>query len=152
MKERFTLAAAVMLLLTRRGDGGEEILLQRRQGTGYRDGYFDLCAAGHVEAGEPLRRAMAREAKEELGIEIGPDELRFVCLIHKLSGGEEYMNAYFTAQSYRGEPTVCEPTKCGGIGWYPIDALPAPMVEDRILALENYRRGISYGEYGWGEE
>lgn len=152
MKERFTSRAAVMLLLTREGESGEEILLQRREGTGYRDGYYDLCAAGHVEAGEPLTRAMAREAYEELGIVIEPSELRFVCLIHKLSGGEEYMNAYFRAESYLGEPTVCEPTKCGGLGWYPIDALPSPMVEDRIDAVENYRLGITYGEYGWDIE
>lgn len=140
------------MIITREGDCGEEILLQRRCGTGFRDGYYDLCAAGHVEEGESLSAAMIREAREELGIEIMPCDLRFVCLIHKHLGGETYFNAYFGAESYAGEPRICEPEKCDELRWFGINALPELLVEDRRDAIENYLNGTVYGEYGFGTE
>lgn len=149
MKKRFLSAAAVMLILTRECDGRTEVLLQRRAGTGWRDGYYDLCAAGHVEEGESLTRAMAREACEELGINIAEGDISLVCLIHKRSGGESYLNAYFTATRFDGEPRINEPEKCSELGWYHIDSLPSPMVEDRPLAIECMLRGVHYAEYGW---
>lgn len=151
MKERFLSASAVMLFITRQTLGGEEILLQLRCGTGYRDGYYDLCAAGHVEDGESLTEAMRREAREELGIGIDEGELRFVCLIHKRSGGESYFNAYFKAEEYAGEPKICEPEKCGELRWFKIDELPEMLVEDRRLAIKYYQSGVSFGEYGFNE-
>ena len=60
MRERYKTASAVMLLLLRERNGRQEILLQKRRNTGYADGMWDCGAAGHVEAGETMRAAMAR--------------------------------------------------------------------------------------------
>lgn len=49
MKERFLTRSVVILMLIRDTKDGEEILLQKRQNTGYADGYYDLSASGHVE-------------------------------------------------------------------------------------------------------
>ena len=61
MKERFKLIPEVFLILVKDG----KTLLSRRANTGYMDGHYGLVA-GHAEAHEPMRIAMAREAKEEL--------------------------------------------------------------------------------------
>ena len=59
----FALVPASYVLLLR----GPEVLLQRRQNTGYMDGFWVAGAAGHVEPGETARHAAVREAREELG-------------------------------------------------------------------------------------
>ena len=149
MKERFLTASAVMLIITRGGSDGEEILLQKRCGTGYRDGFYDLAVAGHVEKDEPLSAAMIREAKEEIGIELTPDELKFVCLRHKRSGGEVYFNSYFKLKALSGTPKIMEKEKCSALEWHPICRLPENIVEDRPLAVECYLSGDRFKEYGW---
>ena len=44
MGERFRVVPAAYVVLQR----GPEVLLQLRQGTGYRDGHWAVAAAGHV--------------------------------------------------------------------------------------------------------
>ncbi len=67
--ERFTVVpAAYVFLLRPGGDGGREVLLQLRQGTGYMDDHWAAAVAGHVEKGETVYDAARREADEEVGI------------------------------------------------------------------------------------
>lgn len=64
--------------IVRPGDGGPEIVLQRR--AMHKDvwpGRFDASAAGHVRFGETIAEA-TREVEEELGIHVEPHELRHV--------------------------------------------------------------------------
>ena len=151
MSERFKVPCAVMLMLIREQDGKEQILLQKRQNTGFADGFYDFAASGHVEDGEPMRVAMCREAKEELGIDVAPDGLEFVCLIHKNLGKGIYVNMYFRARKWCGEPVINEPTKNAELKWFDIDRLPDNLVSDRKQAVLNYKNGVKYCEYGWGE-
>lgn len=149
MRERFKSLSAVMLLLTRKKDAHEEILFQKRQNTGYCDGFYDLSASGHVDANESTKHAMCREAKEELGIDINEEDLEFICMIHKNSNGCVYYNGYFKANKWIGEPIVNEPTKNGELKWFDINNLPSNIVDDRVIAIENYKNNIKYSEYGW---
>ncbi len=57
------LHAAAYLFITK----GPCLLLGKRLGTGFRDGQWCL-PGGHVDPGERIRQAAAREAEEELGI------------------------------------------------------------------------------------
>ena len=130
MRERYKTASAVMLLLLRERNGRQEILLQKRRNTGYADGMWDCGAAGHVEAGETMRAAMAREAAEELGLAFSPADVRFATLTHKTSpDGTTYVNVFFCAD-------------CG-------EALPETLLADRRAALKNFRAGVPYSEFGW---
>ena len=149
MSERFKSYSAVMLLLTRIRNNHEEILFQKRKNTGYCDGFYDLSASGHVEANEPMKHAICREAKEELGIDIDEEDLEFICIIHKNSNGKIYFNGYFKANKWIGEPIINEPQKNEELKWFDIDNLPINVVDDRILAIENYKNKVKYSEYGW---
>ena len=149
MSERFKSLSAVMLLLTRKIDNNEEILFQKRKNTGYCDGFYDLSASGHVDENESMKHAMCREAKEELGININEEDLEFVCMIHKNSNGHIYYNGYFKANKWSGEPIIKEPQKNEELRWFSIDDLPSNIVDDRIIAIENYKNSIKYSEYGW---
>ena len=149
MGERFKSLSAVMLLLTREKDNQEEILFQKRKNTGYCDGFFDLSASGHVEKNESMKHAMCREAKEELGININENDLEFVCMIHKNTNGVIYYNGYFKAKKWIGEPKINEPEKNEKLQWININNLPSNIVDDRIIAIDNYKKNIKYSEYGW---
>jgi len=149
MKERFKNPSAVMLLLTRIQNSNEEILFQKRKNTGYCDGFYDLSASGHVDENESMKHAMCREAKEELGITINENDLEFVCLIHKNSEGCIYYNGYFKANKWIGEPHINEPEKNEELKWIPINELPTNIVNDRYIAIDNYKNGIKYSEFGW---
>ena len=55
----------------------DHVLLLRRRNTGHEDGSYGVVA-GHVGGGEEIAAAMIREAREEAGIAIAPEELRVV--------------------------------------------------------------------------
>lgn len=150
MSERFKSLSAVGLILIRKNElGEEEVLFQERKNTGYCDGYYDLAATGHVENNESMKQAMCREAKEELNIEIDIKDLEFVCMIHKNTNGVIYYYGYFKAIKWAGTPIVNEPTKNEELKWFNINKLPTNVVDDRIIAIENYNKNIKYSEYGW---
>ena len=149
MGERFKSLSAVMLLLTRKTDNNEEILFQKRKNTGYCDGYYDLSASGHVDDNESMKRAMCREAKEELGIDIKEEDLEFVCIIHINFNGRIYYNGYFKTDRWCGEPIINETEKNEELKWFNINNLPSNIVNDRMIAIQNYKSNIKYSEYGW---
>lgn len=53
-----------------------DVLLQKRQsGRGLDDDQWDLSASGHVDPGEEYEEAACRELREEIGVDIVPDQL-----------------------------------------------------------------------------
>lgn len=117
------------------------------------DGFWDLSCSGHVEHGESMSVAAAREAKEELGVDIPPGNLKFFTLIHKREEENDltYYNAYFVCKEFDGEPRICEPEKCSELKWFDIDGLPDDLITDRRFALHAYLDGTFYIEYGWNK-
>lgn len=151
MKEHFCVPSASIVMLLKNEDGKTKVLLQRRQNTGFMDGLWDLSCSGHVEHGESMSVAAAREAKEELGVTITPENLKFFALVHKREKEWDltYYNAYFVCTEFDGEPTICEPVKCSELRWYDLDDLPEDLINDRKCAVKAYLEGVDYIEYGW---
>ncbi len=149
MKEYFKTPSASIVMLLKDG----KILLQRRQNTGFMDGLWDLSCSGHVEHGESMSVAAAREAKEELGITVSPDKLHFFALVHKREEEWDltYYNAYFVCTEYEGELHIAEPEKCSELKWFDLNDLPDDLINDRKQALQAYFNGVHYIEYGWGK-
>jgi len=146
-KERFTLPAAVFLILMR----DEKVLLMRRANTGWHDGDFDLVA-GHIDGQESLKTALAREAHEEMGISVLPDNMTFAHLMHGLfEDGKEYFNIFFMVTAWSGEPRIMEPQKCDMIEWFSLDNLPTNLTESTKRGLEALKINAPYSDFGFIE-
>jgi 8-oxo-dGTP pyrophosphatase MutT (NUDIX family) len=65
---RFPLAVHIFFIR------GGTVLLLRRFNTGYEDGNYSV-PAGHLEGDETVVQAAIREAREEIGVELRPDEV-----------------------------------------------------------------------------
>ena len=140
---RFRLVPESHLLLVRDG----RILLLKRANTDYEDGKYSVVA-GHIEDGETAREAICREAREEAGIELAPDDLAFAQVVHRADRGQR-VGFFFSASRWRGEPRNTEPHKASDLGWFPLDALPDDMVPYVRQAIARWRTGEHYGESGW---
>ena len=143
MEERFKLIASVYLLFIKDG----KILLLRRANTGYEDGNYGLVA-GHLDAHESLTHAAIREAKEESGVDIEPKDLELKTTMHRRQD-DERVDFFFEVKKWSSEPTNTEPDKCDDLSWFPLNELPTNIIPYIKQAIDCYRRGIIYSEFGW---
>ena len=138
------LVAAAYLVLRRRGPHGDEVLLQLRRGTGYMDEHW-ATLAGHVDPGESVHEAACREAAEEAGVVVGIADLRPLTVLHRFERGgpavEQRLDVFFEADRWQGEPSVREADRAAAMGWYPLDALPDPVVPHERMVLDALAHG-----------
>ena len=143
--ERFKLIPAVYVILRR----GDDVLLFRRANTGYQDGRYSL-PAGHLEGDELGTKGIVREAKEEAGVTLNPEDLELVHVSHRLSReqvGQERLDLFFEATKWEGEPTNMEPHKCDDLSWFPLNNLPSEVTPFIKLVLTDIAKGVVYSEY-----
>jgi len=81
MRNRFPIAVHLFFL------EDDQILLLRRFNTGYEDGKYSIVA-GHLEAGETVTQAAAREAQEEAGVLIRPEDVQVVHVMNRKPNDE----------------------------------------------------------------
>ncbi|MBU2101359.1 NUDIX domain-containing protein [Patescibacteria group bacterium] len=143
MKERNKAVVASYLILKKE----DEILLMRRMGSGYYDGWYSV-PAGHVEVGELPTEALIRETKEEIGIVLQKGQLRHVHTMYRTKHDEtgDRADYFFLATDWSGEPEICEPNKCDDIKWCTIDTLPENVMHHVKDALGYIEKGIDYSE------
>lgn len=125
----------------------EQILLLCRANTGYMDGYFSVVA-GHIEPGETVLEATIREAGEEAGLGLDPENIEVVQVMQRCDG-DERIDFFVRVHAWEGEIRNKEPEKCDGLEWYPLDALPENTVPYIRQALLNYRQGVWFDSFGW---
>jgi 8-oxo-dGTP diphosphatase len=134
---RFVVVPAAYVFLLREGTSGPEVLLQLRRGTGYMDEHWAAAAAGHVEQGETVFQAAAREALEELAVT--DLDLSPLCAMQRTGATglpvDERVDYFFSATSWSGEPRIVEPEKCAELRWYPLAELPRPVVPHELAVL-----------------
>ena len=138
--------AAVHLFLINDG----KILLLRRANTGYEDGNYSV-PAGHIDGGETASSAMIREAREEAGITIIPQDLDVIHVMHRIRDNEERIDFFFSASKWLGEIMNAEPDKCDDLSWFHLSELPENIIPYVRSAFEKSDQKIAYSEFGWEE-
>ena len=94
-----------------------EILFQKRQNTGFRDGQFQL-PSGHVEWSESIKDSIIRELQEELWIGVLENDIEIAHIAHVISSERVYFNIYANILKYVWDIVNLESEKCSEIGFY----------------------------------
>lgn len=131
--ERFKLSVALLLILKQ----DEKVYLQLRKNTSFNNQYCFI--AGHLEEGENLKEGMIREAKEEVGIDINPEDLELCLVLHDMKN-TGYLQFYFKCHKWTGVIHNCEPDKCSEIilkDWNNIPQNVPDFIKKAISAINN---------------
>lgn len=143
MTQRATFPVTVHLFFFR----GNRVLLARRFNTGYADGQYSV-PAGHLDGGETVLAAAAREAEEEVGVQLEADCIHYSSVMHRLDGVER-VDFFVSVSEWMDEPVNAEPDKCDDLRWVDINDLPVNTIPYIKKALHNHLNGIKFDEFGW---
>jgi len=135
MTERHLTKTAVFVIL----EQDNKIFFLRRANTGWADGLLTV-PAGHVDEGDFIKEAASKEAKEEAGVDIKIEDLDF---IHVDYIKDEYVNFYFKAKKWIGEPKLGEPHLASEALWFDKNQLP----EDITPQLKRLFQQITLGSF-----
>jgi len=144
--DRFTSIIDAHVILRREG----RVLLLRRAGDVFASG--ELCLpSGHLEWGESISQAAAREAFEETGIVLDPGVLRHVVSIHQRNPGtvDTRVGFAFAPTAWEGEPVNAEPDKHSELVWADPAALPPDTAEYTAAVITAAERGLTFTLNGW---
>lgn len=123
------------------------VLLGRRLGLKFGAGLYHV-PAGHLEPDETVIDGIIREAREEIGIELHPNDLDLAYMMHYRSDSDR-LSLFFRANQWRGSIENLEPDKCAGWEWHATDALPENMVQYARQAITELLTGKRLGLLGW---
>jgi 8-oxo-dGTP diphosphatase len=98
---------------------------------------------GHLDYGESPEHCAAREAKEEVGLDV--ENICFRAITNDVfdKPGKHYISIWMEAGSYTGEPSIAADYEVGELGWFPWDSLPKPL----FLPLVNFLKGNRYPQF-----
>ena len=124
-----------------------------RKNTGWMDGFYGL-PAGKVEYGETYLEAAIREAKEEAGVDIKPEDLRFVHVVHRHGEKDDlfmdWVDVYFEATKWAGEPYNAEEDKSEKLEWVSVEENKEKIVAPQADALKRINCGEHFSVY-WSD-
>ena len=92
--------------------------------------------------------ALIREAEEEIGVTIKPEDVQFSHVMHNSSSGGR-VAFFFTVTIWQGEPTNREPEKCSALDWFALGGLPDHMIDYCRVAMKHITDGTSFSICGW---
>lgn len=125
----------------------DKILLIRRATTGWRDGEYSL-PAGHVEPNETFLETCVHEIKEEVCVDVKPEDLELIHIMQRGDQDADYVDCYFLAKKWSGTPAIGEPHKHDELKWVPKSELKNYLMDLGVMALDHAEAGRIYSHHG----
>jgi 8-oxo-dGTP diphosphatase len=135
----FQLIVDVHLLLVRDG----RILLGRRANTGYGDGAYEPPSS-RLDERETIVEAAVRVAAAQTGIELDAAQMSLAHVMHDVSGAGR-IAFFLTADDWDGSPEAM--ASYSDLDWFPLDELPASMIDRARVAVRNFAEGARFSTY-----
>jgi len=116
----------------------DQVLLMKRKGI-HGQGTWST-PGGHLDFGETPEGCAAREAKEEVGLDVV--DVRFRAVTNDVFDGTErhYITIWMDCKTLSNDAIIAAEDEVAEIGWFPWDSLPAPL----FLPLDNLLKENSY--------
>ena len=110
------------------------------------DNFYGL-PSGKVEIGETFTQAAIREGKEEINIEIRPEDLEQVLTMQRYDKENdipEWVDLFFEVKAWQGETIRAEPEIHSELAWFSPTELPVNTIPNVRAAVEAVEQGIKY--------
>lgn len=133
-------------------EAGEWFFVHRAN-TGYQDGKWGL-PGGHVKENEPMHIAAAREALEEVGVEVDPDDIKLVFVMQRNKVTEsidDRVDFYFKASSWKGTPHNAEPAIHDDARWLSPSDSSEPFMDFIGASAKHILSDKQFATFGWDE-
>jgi len=134
MENKYALAGVGVMVRNEKG----EVLLGLRYGS-HGAGEWSF-PGGKVDLGETMEETARRETKEETNLEI--TDLELISLADErryIKDGKQFVVIGFKANSYQGELKLNNPERFKEWRWFPLDNLPAPLLEGTESIIRNFK-------------
>lgn len=134
---------AVYVVLRKSG----AVCLIRRANTGYCDGQLTL-PSGHIEPNESIFRSAIREVEEEIGVNISEQNLKLVHVMkRRVNEGVYYVDFYFEADEWDGEPSNRELDKSSELIWDTPINVKNDLIDHVYVSLNSIQNKIMVSEF-----
>ena len=148
----------VVVIFKRISDGGESeyLMLKRNVAGKFGFGKFGF-PGGMVERNETIKEAACREVKEEIGINLSPEDLSIVHVLRlrqkcdpETKKATLVLTAYYLeVKDWEGLPTNLEPEKHSSLDWLKIEQSCEEIIPLNLDAIESIENGVLFSSRGW---
>ncbi|MEU2415944.1 NUDIX domain-containing protein [Mesorhizobium sp. B2-3-3] len=130
---------------------GRVLLGRRHPNSAFGGGRWHFLA-GHCER-EAAVAGLLREAREEAGLIIAPEDVELVHTVHHVdsASARPRIALIFQACAWTGTPQVLEPDRTVEWQWFLPEELPDAVVPYARVAIDGICLGRPYSEQGWSE-
>jgi 8-oxo-dGTP diphosphatase len=97
---------------------------------------------GHLEQGETILEAAARELAEEAGIIA--KSMRIVTIGDPIPENNFHLQIGVAIESWNGEPKIVAPEECSQLLFFPLDNLPSPIFVSSEYIIQKFVKGMLY--------
>jgi 8-oxo-dGTP diphosphatase len=97
---------------------------------------------GHLEQGETILEAAARELREET--DIVAKSMRVVVVGDPIPENNFHLQIGVLVETWQGEPKVVAPEECDELNFFSVDDLPTPLFVSSEYIIHKFLKGILY--------